>query len=404
MWDVFLNYRRGDKHAAGRLYDHLTEFSVFMDKDIPPGRDYRTEIRTALSSVRVVIAVIGAQGMSVWNLLRLRRKEDWVRYELATALKRSEVVIVPVLVDEGVGMPSAGWLPEDMREFSTRNAIEIRADKLKEDIKPLLAQLRLLLPPRGSTAKSLAQAMAPDAPFLCDRIPQEDNLEELVQAAKQTRSLFLVVHGHKLAGHDEFLDRLQQRRKLEKLFDSPANGVDVRRLHWDPDRTPVDKRAEVLRAVIKRSVFDIGTEDDAALTTFLTNPGRPVVFTLQVTWPDLQRSGTSLLKDFETAWKQMIAQVKGTPAHPLVLWINLTYDHPTEEFKAEDVQKLEKLRPLRESHIQDWFTLDEVRAHLTPELKIQLTEVARNPKYSFEPDQIHMLRFAQAVHELMPKE
>jgi len=49
--------------------------------------------------------------MTWWNLLRLRRPQDWVHRELAFTLKRTNVELLPLLVDDEVQMPSRDSFP-----------------------------------------------------------------------------------------------------------------------------------------------------------------------------------------------------------------------------------------------------------------------------------------------------
>ncbi|MGC1862990.1 MAG: toll/interleukin-1 receptor domain-containing protein [Methylocystis sp.] len=118
---IFINYRRGDTIAtAGRLRDRLArEFgrnNVFMDIDtIPVGVDFVKHLETWLTDCKIVIALIGSQwvsGKDETGRRRIENVDDYVRLELATAL-RNGIMIVPVLVD-GAAMPEEGELPEEL--------------------------------------------------------------------------------------------------------------------------------------------------------------------------------------------------------------------------------------------------------------------------------------------------
>jgi len=66
---------------------------------------------------------------------RLDSENDYVRLEIATALKR-EVPVVPVLV-RGAHMPKADELPEDIRELAYRNSVELTHARWKSDVQLL---------------------------------------------------------------------------------------------------------------------------------------------------------------------------------------------------------------------------------------------------------------------------
>ena len=70
---VFISYRREDSaHAAGRLYDRLTQHfgpnRIFMDLDtIELGDDFVNVIETAVSSCDVVVSIIGNRWLEATN-------------------------------------------------------------------------------------------------------------------------------------------------------------------------------------------------------------------------------------------------------------------------------------------------------------------------------------------------
>lgn len=165
---IFINYRRGDTIAtAGRLRDRLAkEFgrnNVFMDIDtIPVGVDFVKHLETWLTDCKIVIALIGPQwvsGKDETGRRRIENVDDYVRLELATAL-RNGIMIVPVLVD-GAAMPEEGDLPEELTPLVNRNAIELRNTQFRWDADRLAEKLREvsgLSPRRVVFAKRLAVA------------------------------------------------------------------------------------------------------------------------------------------------------------------------------------------------------------------------------------------------------
>ncbi len=115
MGAIFLSYRRSDSAGeSGRLSDELVarfgERRVFMDVDaIQPGRDFRKAIHENVSGCTVLLAMIGPEWLETRSASggrRLDSENDYVRLEIATALKR-DIAVVPVLV-RGARMPKAG--------------------------------------------------------------------------------------------------------------------------------------------------------------------------------------------------------------------------------------------------------------------------------------------------------
>jgi SPOR domain/TIR domain len=129
MPSIAISYRRADSAGTtGRIFDklvsHFGDDSVFMDVDKTPlGIDYREHVRTIISESDVVLAVIGPRWLDEENKKRIDDARDLVRIEIQTALE-SGVPLIPVLVDHA-RMPSADDLPDQLKDFSFRNAAEV---------------------------------------------------------------------------------------------------------------------------------------------------------------------------------------------------------------------------------------------------------------------------------------
>jgi hypothetical protein len=74
---------------------------------IEPGRDFRKAIDESVSSCSVLLAMVGQEWLSTKDAQgrrRLQDANDFVRIELASALRR-DIPVVPVLV-RGAKMPT----------------------------------------------------------------------------------------------------------------------------------------------------------------------------------------------------------------------------------------------------------------------------------------------------------
>lgn len=153
MQGIFISYRRQDSQsAAGRLADHLKEHlsgaSIFRDVEtIEAGVDFVDAIQRALSSCGVLLAIIGPRWISVTDAAGRRRLDDphdYTRLEVAAALARPQVRVIPVLVD-GAQMPATQELPDDLKPLSRRNAIELTDKRWDYDVGQLAETLRRAL-------------------------------------------------------------------------------------------------------------------------------------------------------------------------------------------------------------------------------------------------------------------
>ena len=158
---IYLSYRRSESAAyAGRLFDHLSRHfgrgSVFMDVQggIRPGQEFARAIDSALNACDAVVVVIGKDWASCTGKDGRRRLEDpkdWVRLEVAAALRRN-ILVVPVLVD-GARLPDLASLPEELRALCGRNACELSDLRWSFDVRELvkvLEQVVVRVPPKGS--------------------------------------------------------------------------------------------------------------------------------------------------------------------------------------------------------------------------------------------------------------
>jgi len=149
---VFISYRREETSGhAGRLYDAIAsafgDANVFMDVDLAPGVDFVERVTEAVGACDVLLVVIGrnwAGTTDVRGHVRLADRNDFVRLEVETALRRADVAVIPLLVG-GAQMPAPDQLPESIRGLSRRNALELSDLRWRYDVGRLIDTLGDLL-------------------------------------------------------------------------------------------------------------------------------------------------------------------------------------------------------------------------------------------------------------------
>lgn len=133
---IFISYRRADsKTVTGRIYDRLRqEFGrgdVFKDvDDIPPGTDFRSVLKDAITTCDVMLVIVGSQWLNITddqNQRRLDNPEDFVRIEVEMGLQRDTMQVIPVLV-EGAAHPGEVSLPEPLKPLAYKNSVVVRDD------------------------------------------------------------------------------------------------------------------------------------------------------------------------------------------------------------------------------------------------------------------------------------
>jgi formylglycine-generating enzyme required for sulfatase activity len=155
MAGIFINYRRDDAPGvAGRLFDYLAlrypRGDLFMDVDaMKPGMDFAQQLDAQVSHCRVLLAVIGPRWFEIKDQAGHRRLDsdrDYVRIELAAALKR-DIPVIPILVD-GATMPPEESLADDLKPLARRHALELRHTRFNADADAIVHALEGVVPRR----------------------------------------------------------------------------------------------------------------------------------------------------------------------------------------------------------------------------------------------------------------
>jgi hypothetical protein len=142
---IFISHRRSDRTGeVGRLRDRLADRwgapAVFLDiNNIEIGVPFLEYIRQALSTSSILVAIIGPDWHSIADsngLPRLRAPDDWVREEIAYAL-RHRITVIPVLVS-GAKIPGDHDLPAELAPLNKLQAMELSQSRFDTDIKILI--------------------------------------------------------------------------------------------------------------------------------------------------------------------------------------------------------------------------------------------------------------------------
>lgn len=115
---------------------------------IEPGMDFVEAIDRAVGSCEALIVVIGRQWLTCVEpdgKRRLDNPNDFIRLEVATALKRN-VRVIPVLV-QGARMPKDDELPDELARLARRQAVEVSDTRWDSDVEQLIKALESALRP-----------------------------------------------------------------------------------------------------------------------------------------------------------------------------------------------------------------------------------------------------------------
>jgi hypothetical protein len=146
---IFINYRREDSGGQARALLYALERAfpgqVFMDvKGLAPGVNYLEEIEHTVGHCKVVLVLIGRGWVGVTDAAgrrRLKDPRDVVALEIGTALRRPDVLVIPVLVG-GAALPAEGDLPESLTGLLSRQCLQLTEQDWDYNVSQLVETLR----------------------------------------------------------------------------------------------------------------------------------------------------------------------------------------------------------------------------------------------------------------------
>lgn len=143
---IFISYRRDDVAGDARgirdgLAARFGRGSVFMDvDDLLAGQRFDEELPKALDTCDVLIAVIGPRWMDLLRARTASNEPDYVRAEIAEALRR-RIVAIPVRVGREGQMPALPRpeeLPDDLRDLVYHQKHDVTHERFGRDLADLV--------------------------------------------------------------------------------------------------------------------------------------------------------------------------------------------------------------------------------------------------------------------------
>jgi ABC-type glycerol-3-phosphate transport system permease component len=166
---IFISYRQADSKAwAIALRDALAgvfgEQHVFLDKETLSAGNWREQIQRALERCTVVLVVIGPRWLSIADdqgRPRIQIPDDSHRNEIAFALSRRGITVIPVLVDEA-GMPQKENLPPDIHALCEQQARKFGDThaRRRADLSVLVEDIESVSGPQGRLHNGFASGSA----------------------------------------------------------------------------------------------------------------------------------------------------------------------------------------------------------------------------------------------------
>lgn len=161
---IFISYRREDTAAnalgIGQYLEHqLGRKDVFIDVDMRAGTKFPDVLQQRLAECKVLLALIGPGWLSAHDEQGRRRldcSDDWVRLEIAHALRRN-ITVIPVRVN-GAALPTKEELPDDIRGLLDHQAVSVTTTGFRNEMAGLARDIRAI--PSAHVWRRLAAAAA----------------------------------------------------------------------------------------------------------------------------------------------------------------------------------------------------------------------------------------------------
>jgi tetratricopeptide (TPR) repeat protein len=149
---IFISYRRDDVPGDARgvrdaLAAEFGKSSIFMDVDnLLAGQRFDEELAKALAACDVLVAIIGPRWMDLLKGKGASGERDYVREEIAQALKR-RIVVIPVRVGREGQMPPlprSEELPDDIRDLMLYQKHDVAHERFGRDMAELIDAIRVV--------------------------------------------------------------------------------------------------------------------------------------------------------------------------------------------------------------------------------------------------------------------
>ena len=145
---IFISYRRQDSAANALGISQYLEHefgrkNVFIDVDMRAGTKFPVLLEQRLAECKVMLVLVGPEWLDARDEdghRRLDDPDDWVRLEIAHALKR-DIVVIPVRIN-GAALPAKAALPEDIRGLLDHQAVSVTVAGFRNEMAGLARDIR----------------------------------------------------------------------------------------------------------------------------------------------------------------------------------------------------------------------------------------------------------------------
>lgn len=139
QYDIFISYRRSDGFATARLiYDRLEKvgYRVSFDMETLRSGNFNTQLYERIEKCRDVLVIVSKDALQ----FRENPEHDWLRLEVAHALKHKKNIIPVFLRD--VAVPQKEDMPDDIADLVMKNGVTASEEHFDSTIGKIKRLLR----------------------------------------------------------------------------------------------------------------------------------------------------------------------------------------------------------------------------------------------------------------------
>jgi inactive STAND/TIR domain len=355
--EIFFSYVHEDEALRDKLAKHLQVLQregiikVWHDRKITAGEDRKNKIDSHLQSADIILLLISSDFLNSDYHYDIELKRALERHESKEARvipvilravdwRGSPFGKLSVLPENGKAITS--WDNEDeaftdvvkgLRRFIDSFSADpvpdsqIRTNPYKELSEFIFSSTgipKFVLPIKPSIPPLLA--------YLPNRKEQEEELEKALQKYLNEASLnpfICIVHGNKFQGHEQFLDRLQQRSLPELIGLDPSQGS-IKRfiLNLDFGVKNLDDLESHCCKNLASQILNSRTATPQEINQVICKHPDPVMISMHLLTEDWQNQGFIILDkilQFWQSWPDLSHEKK------LIIFLSIKYqDHQYE--------------------------------------------------------------------------
>ena len=151
---IFVSYRRQDTAASAigigqYLEKEFGRKNVYIDIDMHAGAKFPAVIEKRLAECKALLVLIGSdwvKSKDEHGHPRLLKPDDWVRLEIAYALKK-DISVIPILVN-GAQLPHKDELPDDIQGLLDHQAASVTLSGFRHEMAGLVRDIRSIGTPK----------------------------------------------------------------------------------------------------------------------------------------------------------------------------------------------------------------------------------------------------------------